>query len=123
MKDLKKKVLIVDDDISIGEMLRTLLEFSGYDADVVNNPDRINSKVEKGDVDLVLLDMRLSGVSGTDVCSRLKEDESTKGIPILMMSALNDAAKTCKEAGADDFISKPFEMDELLAKINSVLAA
>lgn len=120
---MKKKLLIVDDDKSIGEMLRTLLEFSGYQANVLNNPEGVEQKIREYDVDLVILDMRLGGISGTDVCTRLKEKETTKEVPILMMSALSDADVICKAAGADEFISKPFEMDELLAKINAVLVA
>lgn len=123
MNNKKKNLLIVDDDVSIGEMLQTLLEFSGYDVSVINNPHKVEEKIEESDYDLVLLDMRLSGVNGTEVCSRLKEKETTKEVPILMMSALSNAAQTCEAAGADDFIYKPFEMDELLAKINKMLAA
>ena len=63
----------------------------------------------------------LSGVNGTDVCSRLKATEETTDVPVLMMSALHDAGTRCRDAGADDFIAKPFEMEELIERINSVL--
>ncbi len=122
MKNEKTNVLIVDDDVSIGEMLRTLLEFNGFEAVVINTPKQIEEKIEDYNIDIILLDMRLSGVKGTDVCTRLKQDERTREVPVLMMSALSDAAKECKAAGADGFISKPFEMDDLLSQINKVVA-
>ena len=117
----KKRVLVIDDDSGIGEMLKTLLEFYGFDVDVTEKPDEAESIISEKDTDMVILDMLISGVNGTDVCRRLRKNENTAEIPILMMSALHDAGKKCKEAGADDFIAKPFEMEELIKTINGVL--
>ena len=121
MRNEKTKVLVVDDDSGIGEMLKTLLEFYDFEVVVSERPDEAEELIEKHHIDLVMLDMLISGVNGTDVCARLKKDEQTSGVPILMMSALHDAGKKCKEAGADDFIAKPFEMDQLIEKINEIL--
>lgn len=118
---MSTKILVVDDDSGIGEMLKTLLEFYGYEVSVTEKPNETEEIIESRDIDLVILDMLISGVNGTDVCARLRENESTSDIPVLMMSALHDAGPKCKKAGADDFIAKPFEMDDLLAKINKVL--
>ena len=115
------KILVVDDDSGIGEMLKTLLEFSGFKVTVTEKPDETEELIAAHDIDLVMLDMLISGVNGTDVCARLRKKPETENTPILMMSALHDAGKKCKNAGADDFIAKPFEMDELIAKINEVL--
>lgn len=120
MKD-NKKILVVDDDAGIGEMLKTLLEFYDYQVLVTEKPDEAEELVIKNDIDLVLLDMLISGVNGTDVCIRLRENEKTADTPVIMMSALHDAGPKCRNAGADDFIDKPFEMDELIAKINEVI--
>lgn len=117
----KSNILVVDDDSGIGEMLKTLLEFYGFQVTVTEKPDETEMLIEKHDIDLVMLDMLISGVNGTDVCARLRDNENTENTPIIMMSALHDAGKKCKNAGADDFIAKPFEMDELIAKINEVL--
>ncbi len=68
-----------------------------------------------------MLDMLISGVNGTDVCARLRQNEATSDIPVLMMSALHDAGTKCRNAGANDFIAKPFEMEDLIAKINGIL--
>lgn len=115
------RILVVDDDSGIGEMLKTLLEFYGFEVTVTEKPDETEKLIAQHDIDLVMLDMLISGVNGTDVCSRLRENSDTRETPILMMSALHDAGKKCKNAGADDFIAKPFEMDALIAKINEVL--
>lgn len=118
---MNTKILVVDDDSGIGEMLKTLLEFYGFEVSVTEKPAETEEIIESQNIDLVILDMLISGVNGTDVCARLRDNEKTSQIPILMMSALHDAGTKCKKAGADDFIAKPFEMDELLKKIDKVL--
>ena len=117
----KKKILVVDDDSGIGEMLKTLLEFYDFEVTVSEKPDETEEIISEKNIDVVILDMLISGVNGTDVCRRLRKNEETAEIPILMMSALHDAGKKCKEAGADDFIAKPFEMEDLIKTINGVL--
>lgn len=119
--DSKAKILVVDDDSGIGEMLKTLLEFYGYEVVVTERPEEAEAIILKKNIDLVMLDMLISGVNGTDVCARLRENEATANIPVLMMSALHDAGEKCKRAGANDFIAKPFEMDDLIEKIDKVL--
>lgn len=117
----KIKVLVVDDDSGIGEMLKTLLEFYGFEVTVTEIPDRAENLIAEKQIDVVMLDMLISGVNGTDVCSRLRNYEKTKDIPILMMSALHNAGDKCKKAGADEFIAKPFEMEELIEKIREIV--
>lgn len=117
----KKKILVVDDDSGIGEMLKTLLEFYEYEVTVTPKPEETESLIVQEDIDLVMLDMLISGVNGTDVCARLRKNPETKDTPVLMMSALHDAGKKCREAGANDFIAKPFEMEDLVAKIEEIL--
>ena len=117
----KKKILVVDDDSGIGEMLKTLLEFYDYDVSVTERPEETEALIIQNDIDLVMLDMLISGVNGTDVCARLRKNPETKDTPVLMMSALHDAGPKCREAGANDFIAKPFEMDDLAVKIQEIL--
>ncbi|GHA50029.1 hypothetical protein GCM10007103_33540 [Salinimicrobium marinum] len=115
------RILVVDDDSGIGEMLKTLLEFYGFEVTVSEKPDETEEIIKEKNIDLVMLDMLISGVNGTDVCARLRKNEATSEIPILMMSALHDAGLKCRNAGANDFIAKPFEMEDLIAKINKIL--
>ena len=118
---MENKILVVDDDSGIGEMLKTLLEFYEYEVTVTAKPEETEKLILEKDIDLVLLDMLISGVNGTEVCARLRKNPETKDTPVLMMSALHDAGIKCKQAGANDFIAKPFEMEDLVAKIKSVL--
>ncbi|MGB8703429.1 MAG: response regulator [Gillisia sp.] len=116
-----QKILIIDDDPSIGEMLKDVLEFSGYEVVYSKRPDEAEKNIEIHEVDLVLLDKLMSGVDGTDVCRRLRSNENVAQVPVIMMTALHDAKNICIEAGATDFISKPFEMQTLLDTISRVL--
>lgn len=117
----KTKILVIDDDSGIGEMLKTLLEFYGYEVVVSEKPEEAEEIITTQHIDLVILDMLISGVNGTDVCSELRKNPPTAAIPVLMMSALHNAGEKCKKAGANDFIAKPFEMDDLIAKIKAIL--
>lgn|SRR5690606_8059150 len=115
------KILIVDDDKGIGEMLQMLLEMNDHQVSVSDNPNETNKNILNQGIDLVLLDKLISGVDGIDVCTQVKNNEKTKHVRVLMMSALHEAERKCKNAGADDFIAKPFEIDELLEKVNELL--
>lgn len=115
-----KKILVVDDDSGIGEMLKTLLEFYGYQVEVTEKPYETEQLILEKNIDLVLLDMLISGVNGTDVCAAIRKNEATANTPVIMMSALHDAGPKCKKAGANDFIAKPFEMELLIGKIKGV---
>ena len=115
------KILVVDDDSGIGEMIKTLLEFYGFEVVVTEKPLKTQDLIKEHEIDLVLLDMLISGVNGIDVCAALRENNEIGDTPVLMMSALHNAGPKCKAAGANDFIAKPFEMDELIGKINQIL--
>ncbi|GAA4323668.1 hypothetical protein GCM10023115_52530 [Pontixanthobacter gangjinensis] len=115
------KILIVDDDQTIGLMLKDILEFSGHEVVASMEPKKTKENIGKHGVELILLDKLISGVDGTDVCKSLKEDEAYSHIPVIMMSALHNVGDICKEAGAVDFLAKPFDMDALLQKIELIL--
>lgn len=118
----KGNILIVDDDSGIGEMLKMLLELEGYTVTFLEDPNETEKLIEEKNIDLVILDMLISGVNGTEVCNNLRKNENTKEIPVLMMSALHDAGQKCKAAGANDFIAKPFEIEDLIEKIDGIMA-
>ncbi|SDR78393.1 response regulator [Gramella sp. MAR_2010_147] len=115
------KILIVDDDQTIGFMLRDILEFNDHTVTVSQQPRKTKENILENDIELILLDKLISGVDGTDVCAQIKGDEEVAHVPILMMSALHNVDDICREAGAVDFISKPFDMETLIEKINSIL--
>lgn len=116
------KILVVDDDNMLGQMLRDMLEFKGYKVTLSKVPEETEKNIIENDIELVLLDKLISGVDGTDVVAGIRKNEKTEKIPVLMMSALHEAKSICIEAGATDFIPKPFEMNQLISTIEGILA-
>jgi len=117
----KALILVLDDDPDICIMIKMVLDYYGYDAMDAENEVNAKKIISSNHVDLVIMDMLLSGADGTDICRRLKQDKVTSSIPILMFSAHPTAKDSCLAAGADDFISKPFEMNDMMDKINFFL--
>ncbi len=108
---------MIDDDPDIGLMMKMMLMYKGYSVVLLDKADEIEATLDKQKIDLIFMDMLLSGINGTDVCVDIKSNSNYTGIPIIMMSAHPDAKKICLQAGADDFISKPFDTHDLLAKV------
>lgn len=119
----KDKVLIIDDEEHIVELIRYNLENAGYDAvEAYNGIDGIKAaKNEKPT--LILLDVMLPMMDGLEVCRKLRKDDTTKHIPIIMLTAKSEEIDKILglELGADDYITKPFSVRELLARIKAVL--
>lgn len=116
-----KTVLLADDEPAIIDALTELLEEVGYVVQVTSNGKSLTDFPE-GYPDLILLDIRMSGVDGGEVCKRLKSSDQTRSIPIIMFSASKDTARIAAESGADDFITKPFDIEDLLTKIERHIA-
>lgn len=117
MQNKPKKVLVVDDDPDILEFLQELLELEGYTAVVTDKVEYLAKLYDGSLPNLILLDVLLSGIDGREIVKDLKSQEETMHIPVIMFSAHPSAERTVRAAGADDFIAKPFEIDELLEKI------
>jgi DNA-binding response OmpR family regulator len=116
----QKRVMIADDDPGILDAVEAMLEFGGYQ--VSSTPNGATLLDIKDDFpDLLLLDIWMPGTDGRDVCKQLKAQESSRRMPIIMISASTELERSAKEAGADDFMEKPFDMDELLQKIEYYL--
>lgn len=111
-------ILVLDDDPDICTMIKMVLDYHGYGAIDADTEEKANAILSSTAIELIIMDMLLSGADGSDICRRLKQDAATASIPVMMFSAHPNAKKICIAAGADDFISKPFEMSELLEKIN-----
>lgn len=116
-----KKVLIVDDDTDILEVLNLLFEFSGYQTKATPDASDTCKLVEEFQPNAIVMDVLLSGYDGREICRRLKAAQTTKDIPVVMISAHPDAARSTREAGADDFVAKPFDINVLLEKIEKLL--
>lgn len=113
---MKKKILVADDDPAIVEATSLILEEFGYEVSSTVDGQTIY-KMEKEYPDLLLLDIWMSGQDGRDICRFLKTRAHTKDIPIIMISASRDIKNSATEAGADDFLAKPFTMNDLIQKI------
>lgn len=111
--------MIADDDPGIVDAVEMLLEFEGYKVSSTVNGATVLDMTEELP-DLLLLDIWMSGEDGRDICKKLKSIPLTKNIPVIMISASRDIKESAMAAGADDFLAKPFEMDELLRKIESL---
>ncbi|HYC40386.1 MAG TPA: response regulator transcription factor [Chitinophagaceae bacterium] len=118
----KFRILVVDDDPDIGTMIKMMLEYRGYNVTVTDRGEQAERLLEDQYFDLMIMDMLLSGINGIDVCARIKKNEATSAIPIMMISAHPNAREICLEAGADEFISKPFDMEDMFSKINKFAA-
>lgn len=115
-----KKIMIVDDDEGILDALSMMLEYKGYEVSTCKNGNTILT-MEQDFPDLLLLDIWMSGIDGRNVCRQLKEKLQTKKIPIIMISASKDIERSAIDSGADDFLAKPFEMNELIKKIETYI--
>jgi DNA-binding response OmpR family regulator len=116
-----KRVLIADDDPGIVDAVEMILDFHGYDVSTTYNGTEVLA-IQENYPDVLLLDIWMSGCDGRDICKELKAKQETRNIPILMISASKDIKTSAMEAGADDFLAKPFDMKELLFKIENLLA-
>ena len=116
-------ILIVDDDPVNLRLLRLILRGAGYHVLEAGSGAEALTIVERGPVDLILLDVMMPGLSGYEVCRRIRAAEASRFLPIVMVTALHDTGDRVRglEAGADDFISKPFEEVELKARVRSLL--
>jgi two-component system phosphate regulon response regulator PhoB len=116
-------VLVVDDESAIRDMLRMALEMAGFRALEADNIQDAHVLIVDARPDLVLLDWMLPGGSGVELLRRLKRDEATREVPVIMLTAKTAEANVVQglEVGADDYIAKPFAPRELLARIRALL--
>ncbi|WP_124054135.1 MtrAB system response regulator MtrA [Arcanobacterium ihumii] len=117
---MNARILVVDDDPGISEMVAILLESEGYDVTVCANGLNVLPLFRAERPELVLLDVMLPGLDGVSVCRQLREESD---VPIIMMSAKTDSVDVIAglEAGADDYVTKPFDNSILLARVKARL--
>ena len=116
---MPKRIFIADDDPGIVDAVEMILDFHGYEVSSTYNGTDVLTLAEYPD--LLLLDIWMSGCDGRDICRALKSDKDRMHIPVLMISASKDISQSAMDSGANGFLAKPFNMDELLSKIETLL--
>jgi DNA-binding response OmpR family regulator len=117
MQHSPKRILVVDDEPDILEFLQIILEEEGYEAVTSDKGEYLEQLHNGGLPHLILVDVLLSGKDGREIVKYLKGQQETKHIPIIMFSAHPSAENTARQAGAEEFLAKPFDINVLLAKI------
>lgn len=118
----KQKILVAEDNISLLEPIKIVLESADYSVISISDGTTIIKKTEQSLPKLLLLDISMGVTDGRDVCKYLKSKEKTEKIPIVLMSAHSDIKKIAETAGADGYISKPFDIEGLLQIIKKYLS-
>jgi len=118
-----RRVLVVEDESAIAELISINLRHAGYEVMIAGTADQAQSEVDRVLPDLVLLDWMLPGQSGLALAKRWRADARTRELPIIMLTARAGEADKVSglDAGADDYLSKPFSTSELMARIRAVL--
>lgn len=118
-----KKILVVDDEPDVLEFLKIRVQIAGFEAILAKNGTEAFEKAKKGNPDLIILDVMMPVFSGYEVCKMLKEDESTKDIPVIMLTAKSTVGDVEEGAGsgAAAYVTKPYDWDYLLNKINKLI--
>jgi len=118
-----KRVLVVEDDPDIVELIFHYLEGEGFHVEALGNGEEALRRIRDDGFDLLILDLQLPGMDGLSLCAALRRDSRTEGLPVIMLTARGDEADRVVglEVGADDYVVKPFSVRELLARIEAVL--
>lgn len=119
---MPQRVLVIDDDPGISMALMFKLEDAGYTIETANSGQKGLELAQSFNPEVILLDIRMPGMDGLEVCKRLKDDPATAEIPVIFLTA-NAAEKveqTCRDLGGHEFISKPFESSQVIAAIEAI---
>lgn len=120
---MSRSILLVDDEAAIREMVQHALSRAGFDTRAVADAVQADREIERWPPDLVLLDWMLPGIGGLEYARRLRRNDATRNIPLIMLTAKGEEGDKLSgfEAGADDYVVKPFSVKELVARICAVL--
>jgi len=117
------KILIVEDEEPLALLLRYNLEAEGYEVETIARGDEADTRMREASPDLVVLDWMLPGLSGIELCRRLRSRPESKALPIIMLTARGEESERVRglATGADDYIVKPFSVPELIARVRALL--
>lgn len=115
---MSKKILIFDDDTAILEVISIVFEENGFQVEISETSHDILDKVAQFKPDIILMDNWIPNIGGVEATKLLKSHEEFKNIPVIYVTANNDIVALAKQAQADDYVAKPFDLDDLEAKVD-----
>src|SRR3954464_4259526 len=120
---MNPRILIIEDEEALTLLLRYNLEAAGYDVEAVPRGDEADMRLKEGNPDLVILDWMLPGLSGIELCRRLRARPDTRQLPIIILTARGEESERIRglSTGADDYVVKPFSVPELVARVSALL--
>jgi DNA-binding response OmpR family regulator len=121
MNKYNKKILVIDDDPGINEVIEIMLKSYDYEVFTQNNGEGYLKNINKIKPDLILLDLYILGDNGAEMCKKIKENDKTKSIPVIMLSASTQTKQAALESGADGFLFKPFDLDTLVNTVKLMI--
>ena len=118
---MASKILVVDDDSDIRNLLSDFLAKQGYEVILARNGHEAIDIAANDNPQMILLDVRMPGLDGIATCTRLKAERQTRSIPVIMATGFTDRLTAALQAGADDLVTKPFHLLDLLIRVKSML--
>lgn len=112
-----KKVLLLDNDLDVLDIMQEVLSYEGFDVKCIEQTDNILPEIENFSPDVVVLDYLLGEINGGEICHQIKLNKSTSGLPVILISAYPRVLQSLGDYGCDDFISKPFDLDDFTGRI------
>ena len=116
-------ILVVEDDPQVARLIALVLQRNGYDSNVVADGQSALDEARKKKPMMIFADLTIKGMGGEALCSALKSNPDTKGIPYVVVSGDRDIAEKARVCGADDYMGKPFEFDDLIRLVNKYARA
>ena len=121
VETMQAKVLVVDDEKGVRDLLHSFLKVTGYQAILASNGEEAIELAKSESPNAILLDFKMPGIDGVETCRRLRAEEQTRYIPVIMVTAFGTTETEATDAGADDFINKPFNLTDLAVRVKSLL--
>lgn len=116
-----KRVLLLDNDESVLDVMQEALNYEGFDVKTIDRTDNIFPEIENYEPDVVILDYILNGINGGEICHQIKENKSTACLPVIMVSAYPRVLQSLGYYGCDDFIPKPFDLNDFVVRIKRLV--
>lgn len=114
---MSTKIAIADDDQGILDVMRIILEENNYEVMTISDPKNIIHDLNNAKPKLLLLDIWMSGFDGKEIAKEIKSKSEVKDIPIILVSAKNDLQRSATECDVEDYLAKPFDIEDLISKV------